>query len=146
MASVNRATILGALGKDVELRHTASGQAVASFSVATSEKFKDKDGSYIDRTEWHAITLWGRLGEVAAEFLAKGKLVYIEGRIQTRKWQDKEGKDRYTTEIVGDKMQLLSPKSAGSDAGSGYQKPASQASSNPYHEEAPPDCDLDVPF
>jgi len=126
MASVNRATILGSLGKDPEIRNTASGQAVASFSVATSEKYKNKSGEMVEQTEWHNITLWGKLAEVAGQYLSKGKLVYIEGRIQTRKWQDKEGKDRYTTEIVGDKMQLLSPKSGGAESGSGYKKPANE--------------------
>ena len=145
MASLNKAMIIGSLGKDVELRNTASGQAVASFSVATSEKFKGADGNYTERTEWHNITLWGKLAEVAGQYLSKGKSVYIEGRIQTRKWQDKEGKDRYTTEIVGDKMQLLSPKSGGSDSGSSYKKPAQEDSGAPYHDDSSTIID-DVPF
>lgn len=110
MASLNKAMIIGNLGKDPEIRSTTSGQSVATFSLATGEKFKNKSGEWEERTEWHNIVLWGKLAEIAGEYLAKGKTVYIEGRIQTRKWQDKDGKDRYTTEIVGDTMQMLSPK------------------------------------
>jgi single-strand DNA-binding protein len=108
MASLNKVLLIGNLGKDPEVRYTASGTAVASFSLATSEKFKNKDGEWEERTEWHNVILWERLAEIAGEYLAKGKTVYIEGRLQTRKWQDKDGKDRYTTEIVGEKMQMLS--------------------------------------
>ncbi len=110
MASLNKVLLIGNLGKDPEVRYTASGTAVASFSLATSEKFKNKEGEWEERTEWHNVTLWGRLAEIAGEYLGKGKTVYIEGRLQTRKWQDKDGKDRYTTEIVGEKMQMLSRK------------------------------------
>lgn len=110
MASLNKAMIIGNLGKDPEMRATASGQSVATFSLATGEKFKNKSGEWEERTEWHNVVLWGRLAEIAGEYLAKGKTVYIEGRIQTRKWQDKDGRDRYTTEIVGDKMQMLSSR------------------------------------
>jgi len=113
MASLNKAMIIGALGKDPEVRYTAGGTAVASFSVATTEKFKGKDGEWEEKTEWHSVVMWGRQAEICGEFLAKGKSVYIEGRIQTRKWQDKDGKDRYTTEIVGEKMQMLSSKDGG---------------------------------
>jgi len=142
MASLNKVMLIGNLGKDPEVRYTASGQAVASFNLATSEKFKNKSGEWEERTEWHRITLWGKLAEIAGEYLSKGKTVYIEGRLQTRKWQDNSGNERYTTEIVGDKMQMLSPKgerrggdSGGSSAGGG--------SSN-YDE--PPFQDDDIPF
>jgi single-strand DNA-binding protein len=110
MASLNKVLLIANLGKDPEVRYTASGTAVASFSLATSEKIKNKGGEWEERTEWHNVTLWGRLAEIAGEYLSKGKTVYIEGRLQTRKWQDKDGKDRYTTEIVGEKMQMLSRK------------------------------------
>ena len=113
MASLNKVMLIGNLGKDPEVRYTAGGTAVASFSLATSEKFKGKTGEWEEKTEWHNITLWARLAEIAGEYLSKGKTVYIEGRLQTRKWQDKEGKDRYTTEIVGEKMQMLSGKGEG---------------------------------
>lgn len=111
MASLNKAIIIGNLGKDPEIKTTASGQVLASLTVATSEKFKNKNGEMEERTEWHRVTLWGRVAEIARDYLHKGKTVYIEGRLQTRKWQDKEGNDRYTTEIVGDSMKMLSPKS-----------------------------------
>jgi single-strand DNA-binding protein len=110
MASLNKAMIIGNLGKDPEIRATASGQSVATFSLATSEKIKNKSGEMEERTEWHNIVLWGKLAEIAAEYLAKGKSVYIEGRIQTRKWEGKDGHDRYTTEIVGETMKMLGSK------------------------------------
>lgn len=116
MASLNKVQLIGSLGKDPEVKFTASGQAVANFSMATSEKFKAKSGEWEERTEWHNITLWGKLAEIAGEYLSKGKSVYIEGRLQTRKWQDKDGKDRYTTEIVADKMLMLGGKGEGKPA------------------------------
>jgi len=119
MASLNKVMLIGNLGKDPEVRYTTSGQGVASFSVATSEKFKNKSGDMEERTEWHNVVLWGKLAEIAKEYLSKGKTVYIEGRLQTRKWQDKDGRDRYTTEVVGDRMQMLSPKGDGGRSGGG---------------------------
>lgn len=119
MASLNKVMLIGNLGKDPEVRYTTAGTAVASFSLATTEKFKKKDGEWEDKTEWHNVTLWGRLAEIAGEYLSKGKPVYVEGRLQTRKWQDREGKDRYTTEIVGDKMQMLGGNRSTSGGGNG---------------------------
>lgn len=113
MASINKCLIMGNLGKDPEVRHTASGTAVASFSLATSEKYKDKSGEWQESTTWHNIVLWGKLAEIAGAYLAKGKTCYIEGRLQTRKWQDKDGNDRYTTEIVGERMQFIGSKGDG---------------------------------
>jgi len=142
MASLNKVMLIGNLGKDPEVRYTASGQAVTGFSLATSEKFKGKNGEWEERTEWHNITLWGKLAEIAGEYLSKGKTVYIEGRLQTRKWQDKSGNDRYTTEIVGDKMQMLSAKGDG-------QRRGADASSEPAaggSYEEPPFQDDDIPF
>jgi single-strand DNA-binding protein len=107
MASLNRVILIGNLGKDPEIRYTESGNVVATFPLATSDKFKGKAGDWQERTEWHNITLWARLAEIAGEYLAKGKGVFIEGRLKTRKWQDKEGKDRYTTDIIGEKMLML---------------------------------------
>jgi single-strand DNA-binding protein len=141
MASLNKVMLIGNLGKDPEVRFTASGQAVAGFSLATSEKFKGKNGEWEERTEWHNITLWGKLAEISGEYLSKGKTIYVEGRLQTRKWQDKSGNDRYTTEIVGDKMQMLSPK--GEKSG-GDNSPAPKSSSSNYEE--PPFQDDDIPF
>ncbi len=117
MASLNKVMLIGNLGRDPELRYTTSGQAVASLAIATSEKFKNKNGEMEERTEWHRVTLWGKLAEIAKEYLAKGRTVYIEGRLQTRKWTDRDGNDRYTTEIVGDRMQMLGGR--GGDGGSG---------------------------
>lgn len=110
MASLNKVLLIGNLGRDPEIRYTGSGTAVASFSLATSERFKNKGGEWEERTEWHNIIFWGRLAEIAGEYLAKGKTVFIEGKLQTRKWQDRDGKDRYTTEIIGEKMLMLSRK------------------------------------
>lgn len=107
MASVNKVILIGNLGKDPETRYLPSGDAVANFSIATTEKFKDKSGAMQEHTEWHRISFFGRQAEIAGEYLKKGSPVYVEGRIRTRKWQDKEGNDRYSTEIVGDRMQLL---------------------------------------
>ena len=107
MASVNKVILIGNLGKDPETRYLPSGDAVANFSIATTEKFKDKSGAQQEHTEWHRVSFFGRQAEIAGEYLKKGSPVYIEGRIRTRKWQDKEGQDRFTTEIVGDRMQLL---------------------------------------
>lgn len=122
MASLNKVMLIGNLGKDPEVRYTTSGQAVASFSLATSEKFKNKSGEWEERTEWHNIVLWGRQGEIAGEYLAKGRTVFIEGRLQTRKWQDKDGRDRYTTEIVGERMQMLGGKGEGAGGRQGGGK------------------------
>lgn len=141
MASLNKAMIIGNLGKDPEVRYTTSGQAVASFSVATTEKYKDKAGEWVETTEWHNIVLWGKLAEIAGEHLAKGKTVYLEGKLQTRKWQDKSGNDRYTTNIVGEKLQFLSPKGDGKPAGNNH--PAAN-SGDSYSE--PPFDDDDIPF
>ena len=112
MSSVNKATILGRLGQDPDIRYTQNGDPVANLSVATSEKWKDKQtGESKEKTEWHRVNIWGRLAEIAGEYLKKGSQVYLEGKLQTRKWQDKDGNDRWTTEIVlsgyGSKMVLL---------------------------------------
>ncbi|MBT1072751.1 single-stranded DNA-binding protein [Pelotalea chapellei] len=145
MASLNKVMLIGNLGKDPEVRYTPSGQAVASFSLATSEKFKSKTGEWEERTEWHNITLWGKLAEIAGEYLSKGKTVYIEGRLQTRKWQDKSGNDRYTTDIVGDKMQMLSGKGGGERREPG-SAPAAGGSGGGSSYEEPPFQDDDIPF
>ncbi|HLO25940.1 MAG TPA: single-stranded DNA-binding protein [Geobacteraceae bacterium] len=144
MASLNKVMLIGNLGKDPEVRYTAAGTAVASFSVATSEKFKNKNGEWEEKTEWHNVTLWARLAEIAGEYLSKGKTVYIEGRLQTRKWQDRDGKDRYTTEIVGEKMQMLS----GKGEGGGGRQGAGRTTENqePGYEEPVFNPDDDIPF
>jgi len=113
MASVNKVILIGNLGKDPELKFTPSGVAVAKFSIATTEKFKDAEGNMKEHTEWHNIVLWRRLAELANEYLKKGSPVYIEGRLQTRSWDDQNGQKRYMTEIVADRMQFLGRREAG---------------------------------
>jgi single-strand DNA-binding protein len=112
--TVNKVILVGRLGADPEMRNTASGSAVTNLSVATNDGYKDKQtGQFVDATEWHRVVLFNRLAEVAAQYLKKGRPVYIEGRIRTNKWQDQQGQDRYTTEIVANEMQLLSDGDAG---------------------------------
>jgi len=113
MASVNKAILIGNLGKDPEVRYMPSGEAIANITLATTDTWKDKSGEKQERTEWHRVSFFGRQAEVVGEYLKKGSQIYVEGRIQTRKWQDKEGQDRYTTEIVADRMQMLGSKSSG---------------------------------
>ena len=115
---VNKVILVGNLGKDPETRYMPSGSAVTNLTLATSESWKDKQtGEQQDSTEWHKIAMFGRLAEIAAEYLRKGSQIYVEGKLRTRKWQDKEGKDRYTTEIVADEMQMLGSKGGGAGAG-----------------------------
>ena len=111
--SVNKAILIGHLGKDPEVRYMPSGEAVANVTLATSETWKDKNGEKQEKTEWHNIVFFKRLAEIAGEYLKKGSQIYVEGRITTEKWQDKEGKDRYTTKIVASEMKMLDRKSSG---------------------------------
>ena len=141
MASVNKAILIGNLGKDPELRYTPAGVAVCTFSLATTEKWRDKNSNeQKESTTWHNIVLWRRQAEIAKEYLSKGSPVYIEGRIQTRSYDDKEGNKKWITEIVGDRLQLLGRRGEGGDHSS--QAPAPEMS------EAPPltDEDDDLPF
>jgi single-strand DNA-binding protein len=115
---VNKVILIGHLGADPETRAMPSGMTVANLRLATTENWKDKQsGETQERTEWHSVALFGRLGEIAAEYLRKGSQVYIEGRLRTRKWQDKEGRDRYTTEIIGSEMQMLGGRGGGAGGG-----------------------------
>ncbi len=118
MASVNKVILLGNLGSDPEVRYTPSGKAVANFSLATSERYTNKDGEKEEKTEWHKIVAWGRLGEICGEYLSKGSQIYIEGRLQTRTWEDRDGNKRYTTEIVAQTMQMLGGSRKGGEAAS----------------------------
>ncbi len=120
MASVNKVILVGNLGRDPEVRYMPNGDAVANYSIATTETWKDKNGMRQEKTEWHNIVMYRRLAEIAGEYLKKGSSVYIEGRLQTRKWQDKQGNDRYTTEIVADQMQMLGGRNSGGGGG-GYE-------------------------
>lgn len=126
---VNKVILIGNLGADVELRSMPSGMTSASFRVATSETWKDKQsGENKERTEWHNVTMFGRVAEIAGEYLKKGSKVYLEGSLRTRKWQDKQGNDRYTTEIVATEMQMLDSPSGGGQQSSGGSRPAQQNS------------------
>lgn len=150
--SLNKVLLLGNLGQDPEVRYTSSGKAVATFTLATSERWKDQEGSDQERTEWHRIVAWGRLGEICGEYLSKGKQVYIEGRIQTREWKDKEGQKRTTVEIIaGDMIMLGGSQSRGggdeqrrsfSGPSKGAPAPAKQTGGDYY----PPPPEDDIPF
>ena len=107
MASVNKVILVGNLGRDPEVRYTPDNSAITNISIATTDQWKDKSGEKQERTEWHRVAFFGRLAEIAGEYLKKGSQVYVEGRLQTRKWQDKDGNEKYTTEIVADRMQML---------------------------------------
>lgn len=135
--SVNKVILIGNLGQDPELRYMPSGDPVASFSLATTEQFRDKDGNQQKKTEWHKIVAFKRLAEICGEYLKKGGQVYIEGRIQTRNWEDKEGVKRYATEIVANSMQMLGRRGEG---GSGdYDEPSQSSGKND-------NSDDDLPF
>jgi len=138
MGAVNKVILVGNLGKDPEVKFTKTGLAVASFSIATTEKWKTKDGESHKKTEWHRISAWGKLGEVCGEYLAKGKQVYIEGKLQTKEWEDKEGIQRQTTEIVASNMVML---------GQGRGDDTASASSQEAHGDNNEDNeDDDIPF
>ncbi|AWI78387.1 single-stranded DNA-binding protein [Parazoarcus communis] len=160
MASLNKVILIGNLGKDPETRYAPSGDAITNLTVATTETWKDKaSGERREATEWHRVVFFGRVAEVAAQYLRKGSQIYVEGRLQTRKWQDKEGQDRYTTEIRGDEMKMLGRREGageapvrGGDSG-GYDAPAAAPSRQPAPAPAAKpakggfgDFDDDIPF
>ncbi len=133
---INKAILIGNLGADPEVRYAQNGTAVANFTVATTETWS-KDGNKEERTEWHRVVAFGRLGEICGEYLAKGSKVYIEGRLQTRKWDDRDGNTRYTTEIIAREMKMLSPRGASDSTSKRSDEP-------PFPE--PPGLEDDVPF
>jgi single-strand DNA-binding protein len=160
MASVNKVILVGNLGRDPEVRYMPNGEAVCNFSIATTDSWKDKNGQKQERTEWHNIVMYRKLAEIAGEYLKKGRPVYVEGRLQTRKWQTKEGQDRYTTEIIADQMQMLGGRDSGGsnasyddmnqdqDAGAAparQQAPAAQAA-KPAAASSFDEFDDDIPF
>lgn len=145
MASINKAFIMGNLGSDPELATTQSGQSVANFNVATNEQWTDKQGNKQERTEWHRIVVWGRQAEHCKEYLSKGRTVFIEGRIQTRNWEDRDGQKRYTTEVVAQNVQFVGgPGRSQAPADSGSNSLVEPAA----NDAAPPPAiaDDDVPF
>jgi single-strand DNA-binding protein len=149
---INKVILIGSLGRDPEMRYTASGGAVATLAIATSESWKDKNtGEKQERTEWHRVVMFNRLGEVAGEYLKKGSKIYIEGKLQTKKWQDQSGQDRYTTEIVANEMQMLDSRAAGdsggeSSGGHGQSQQRPQAQAAPATANGFDDFDDDIPF
>jgi single-strand DNA-binding protein len=156
MASVNKVILIGNLGRDPEIRYLPSGDALANLRIATTEAWKDKSGEKQEATEWHTVVFFGRQAEICGEYLKKGSSVYVEGSLRTRKWQDKDGQDRYSTEIRGDRMQMLGGRGSGGDApfdkaqdrpfeaqGKTANRPASAASAGggPFE-----DMEDDIPF
>lgn len=145
---VNKVILIGNIGQDPEIRNTPSGVTVASLSLATSESWKGQDGEKQERTEWHRLVAYRKLAEIIGEYVKKGAKLYIEGKLQTRKWQDKDGQDRYTTEIIVDEMQMLDSRGAGQDGG--QQRPAGGGQQRYPTPAAPssgsPDFDDDIPF
>ena len=145
---VNKAILVGHLGRDPEIRYTAGGDAVANLNIATTDSWRDKQtGENTERTEWHRVVMFRRLAEIAGEYLKKGSQVYIEGRLQTRKWQDQNGQDRYTTEIVAGEMQMLGSRAGGGVQPSNPMPDRATASAPAAADEAPMgDFDDDIPF
>ena len=151
---VNKVILVGNLGADPETRSMPSGMTVTNIRIATSESWKDKaSGAQQERTEWHSIALFGRLGEIAAEYLRKGSQVFVEGKLRTRKWQDKQGNDRFTTEIIADNMQMLGGRAGGAGAMSGGERNAPQSApprddydQSPAPAGAKEEFDDDIPF
>lgn len=150
---VNKVILIGNLGADPETKYMPSGSAVSNLRIATTESFKDREtGQQQERTEWHNVAMFGRLAEIAGEYLRKGSQVYIEGRLRTRKWQDRDGKDRYTTEIVADQMQMLGSRGGGGAIGAdpeGQSARPATAAARPRAAaaaEATAELDDDIPF
>ena len=152
MSSLNKVQIIGRLGQDPEIRHAPSGDANVTISVATSERWKDKQsGEQREKTEWHRVVLWGRLAEIAGQYLKKGSLAYFEGKLETRKWTDKDGIERYTTEIKADQMRLLSGRDDQQGGGQQRQQAPQQRQAAPAQRQAPQQRqqaleDDDIPF
>ena len=141
MASVNKVILVGHLGRDPEVRYMPDGNAISNISIATSETWKDKSGEKQEKTEWHRIIFFSKLAEIAGEYLKKGSQVYIEGRLQTRKWEDKDGQEKYTTEIVADRLQMLGSRERQSDEAPRPRQQAPKQSKGSFD-----DFEDDIPF
>lgn len=158
MASVNKVILVGNLGRDPDMRYLPSGEAVANLAIATTDKYKDKQGQMVEQTEWHRVSFFGRTAEVCGQYLKKGSQVYVEGSIRTRKYTDKEGVEKYATEIRGDRMQMLGSKGGGgmADMDDGFNQSAPSARQQPRSNAPAPaqrpassgfdDMDDDIPF
>ncbi len=154
MASVNKVILIGNLGRDPDMRYMPSGDAVANLRIATTDKFKDRNGEQQEATEWHSVAFFGKQAEICGQYLKKGSQVYVEGSLRTRKWQDKDGNDRYTTEIRGDRMQMLGGRGGGGGGGmADFDAPPQESA--PRAKPAAPggggggfgaDLDDDIPF
>jgi single-strand DNA-binding protein len=144
MGSVNKVILVGNLGRDAELRYTPGGAAVSTLNLATTEVFKDREGQRKEDTQWHRVILWGKTAESLQDYLTKGKQIYVEGKLQTRKWKDKEGNDRYTTEVKGDRIVLLSGGGRG-DSGGGMERGSDQTA-QPEPAGSVELTDDDIPF
>ena len=143
MRGVNKVILIGNLGRDPEIRYTTSGQAVANFTLATTEGHTNKEGERQEYTEWHRVVAWGRLAEICGEYLTKGKMIYVEGSLRTRSWEDKEGKTRWTTEVIARTMQMLSPAGGKPDTTSASE---GQAPEDFDIDEDSFNSDDDIPF
>ena len=143
MSGINKVILVGNVGKDPEVRYLEGGIALAKFSLATSESRKDKEGNRVDQTEWHNIVLWKRLAEVAEKYVKKGMQLYIEGKIKTRSWEDKEGNKKYMTEIIGDSMTMLGKRNSSSEDANNSESTSVAEPSLPAATDAPTD---DLPF
>ena len=150
MGSVNKVILVGNLGRDAELRYTPGGAAVSTLNLATTEVFKDREGQKKEDTQWHRVILWGKTAETLQDYLTKGKQIYVEGKLQTRKWKDKDGNDKYTTEVRGDRVVLLSGGGRGDGAGRGEGGGRAQSSADDFgHAEPGGSVELtddDIPF
>lgn len=146
MSSLNKAMVIGRLGQDPEVRYTQSNTAVATLSVATTERYKDRNGELQENTEWHRIVAWGRLAEICQEYLKKGSLAYFEGPIQTNQWEDKDGQKRYTTEIKALSMQMLDSRGDQGGGGSPAKAGTKPASSTANIDDSFDNMDDDLPF
>lgn len=144
--SVNKVILIGNLGSDPELRYTQSGQAVANFNIATNERWNDKDGQTQERTEWHKIVVWGRQAENCEKYLSKGRQVYIEGRLQTRDWEDRDGNKRYTTEVVAQSVQFLSGGTGPGATSSGGGSSSRSQPDRDYGNDPGPEANFDQSF
>jgi single-strand DNA-binding protein len=146
-AGVNKVILIGNLGRDPELRYTQSGQAVANFTLATTETWNKKEGGRDERTEWHRIVAWGRTAELCAQYLSKGRTVYVEGRLQTREWENREGQKQKTTEIVALNVQFLGgPRGSGGGQGGGTGSGGSDPDAQQSGDDGPPPPGDDIPF
>jgi single-strand DNA-binding protein len=146
MRGINRVTIVGTVGKDPEIRYFQSGDAYCALSVATTEQWKDKDGNKQEKTEWHRVKFTRKLAEIVGQYVRKGQQIYVEGKLETSKYTDKQGVERYSTDIVASEMQMLGGKKDGAESDNGWGKPADKPKAEPKPESIDPFDDPNIPF